>query len=549
MKVEKENSAVRDTHAGRLFAEGARMEKERVLASLPRRFADLHREAIIHIHDLDGWNDVGNCLTPKSESFLRPAEVRSVSVYGKIADLFAQFGSMIGMVGHRQTGGIGCGNFDSDMAGAMRELGVEATSETALAFREEATRFFSRLSTERLRNACENFYVTLNFGLDTSELGRLVTRESLAAFASLPADYTRPNLVFKVKKEINGDAGSPNYDLLLRACECTAQKMIPTYLLLDAQPNKSCDPRLLNIMGCRTRVYANRNGAVGSIGRGNIAAVSINLPRLALMMGNDKKFSSLLRKVMEDCKRILLLRSDALAKSRYLSEVAESGTWAAVDAVDVCRQGTYSVGFIGLSEALEILGHGCLHRDESAMMAAREILELMRGRVTAFGDETGLNFALLASPGEGISGRFAMADQRQFPDAVWPKKGYYTNSFHVAVDSGVSIARKLLVEGPLHEFATGGSISYVELREAPLANVEAIRDIIDIATACGVSYLGVNYPLDICLDCYHRGTFDSCPKCGSKAICRIRRVSGYLETLDEFATGKRAEESHRVANG
>ena len=183
------------------------------------------------------------------------------------------------------------------------------------------------------------------------------------------------------------------------------------------------------------------------------------------------------------------------------------------------------------------------------MKAAREILELMRGRVTAFGDETGLNFALLASPGEGISGRFAMADQRQFPDAVWPKKGYYTNSFHVAVDSGVSIARKLQVEGPLHEFATGGSISYVELREAPLANVEAIRDIIDIATSCGVSYLGVNYPLDICQDCHHRGTFDSCPKCGSKAIRRIRRVSGYLETLDEFATGKRAEESHRVANG
>ena len=205
MKVEKENSAVRDTHAGRLFAEGARMEKERVLASLPRRFADLHREAIIHIHDLDGWNDVGNCLTPKPESFLRPGEVRSVSVYGKIAGLFAQFGSMIGTVGHRQTGGIGCGNFDSDMAGAMRELGVEATSETALAFREEAMRFFSRLSTERLRNACENFYVTLNFGLDTSELGRLVSRESLTAFASLPADYTRPNLVFKVKKEINGE--------------------------------------------------------------------------------------------------------------------------------------------------------------------------------------------------------------------------------------------------------------------------------------------------------------------------------------------------------
>lgn len=227
MSITKENSAVRDTHAGRNFAEGAKAEKSRILAALPQELAELHRAGVIHIHDLDGWNDVGNCSTPLPESYLRPELVRSGTDYGRIADLFEQLKTMIYTVGQRQTGGIGCGNFDRDMATALTGCGVAPTDENIEAFREEAVRFFAGLSTHRLRNACENFYVTLNMGLDTSEWGRTVTRESIAAFESLPSDFTRPNIVFKVKREINGKGGV-NYDLLRRACECTAKKMIPT---------------------------------------------------------------------------------------------------------------------------------------------------------------------------------------------------------------------------------------------------------------------------------------------------------------------------------
>lgn len=547
--IVKENSAVRDTHAGRLYAEGARAEKARVLESLPRELADLHRDAVLHIHDLDGWNDVGNCLTPCPESYLKPHHLASETSRGKIGELFDQVWDMLTNVGHRQTGGIGCGNFDLEIGAALREARIPASDETALAFREEALRFFRKISSNRLRNACENFYVTLNMGLDTSDWGRLVTRECLAAYSALPADCTRPNIVFKVKNDLHLEADAPNRDLFLRACACTAKKMVPTYLLMDAEPNAACDPFLLNIMGCRTRVYANRIGTEGSVGRGNIAAVTINLPHLAFKAGSFGPFRERLEAVMRAAEEILLLRAKALSASRYLNEVGASGTWKAADAADICRQGTYSIGFIGIAETVEILGAGKLHESEGAVSLAKEILETMNRLTMRFGEETGLNFALLASPAEGVTGRFAEADGRRFPEAIYPRKGFLTNSFHVPVDAGCGVCEKLAIEGPFHKYATGGSISYVELREAPLGNTTAIEDIVRLAMASGVSYLGVNYPMDVCTACGSTGTFDACPACGSTAIKRIRRVSGYLETLDEFATGKKAEEAQRRANG
>ena len=548
IKQEKELSAARDTFASTLFNEGARLEKERVLNVLPEEFARLHRSGAFHIHDLDGWNLVNNCSTPLPEYVLHPEHLRTKTPGGRIAELFEQFKEMICTVQHRQSGGVGSCNFDREMAEALVAAGVEPTAENATAFGEQATLLFTWLSTQRLRYARENFYVTLNMGLDTSAWGRIVTHESIAAFAALPVDYTRPNLVFKVKGEINGRAGSPNYDLFLEACDCTTRKMIPTYLLMDAEPNRACDPFKINIMGCRTRVYANRNGGDGSDGRGNIAALSLNLPRIALETKEWEKFFKLLKARMNAAKRVLLLRAEAIRKSPFAAEMAESGVWAAKDVEDMCRQGTYSIGFIGLAETVEILGCGKVQSEPRAREFARRILEVMRETTDGYANETGLNFSLLASAGEGISGRFPKMDAELFPDAECWKKGFYTNSFHVPVDSGVGVFEKLAYEGPFHRFANGGCISYVELREAPIGNPECVADIVLDATSQGVSYLGINYPLDICNACGTRGTFDACPHCGSKDVKRIRRVSGYLETLDEFSVGKKAEERKRLAN-
>ena len=545
----KELSAARETFASRLHDEGVAAEKARVLDSLPPELAARHRSGDLHIHDLEAWSLVNNCSTPLAASVFRPNSLRSRSEAGRIAELVDQVCAKTCRVEHCQTGGIGFANFDVDLGAALEAAKIPFAEANVIALEDALRNLFVFLSTQRLRYARENFYATLNIGLAKSAWGHAVAQSCLRAFASLPLDYTRPNIVFKVKDGVNANPGDPNHDLFELACDCTTAKMIPTYLLLDSEPNRACDPDRIGIMGCRTRVYANRNGKEGSEGRGNIAAVSLNLPRLAMKAKNMDDFLCKLAELMDDAKRILLLRKDALAGSEFVKDVLEEGVWAADGVEDMLRQGTFSIGLIGLAETVEILTGGTLHGSPNSWQTGLDIVEAMRRRTDAYAAETGLNFSLLASAGEGISGRFPALDRELFPDAkAYWGKGYYTNSFHVPVDSGVGVFQKLSLEGPFHRYANGGGISYLELREAPIGNAACIEDIVRHAVKAGVSYLGVNYPLDICRQCGHHGTFDDCPECGSKDIDRIRRVSGYLENLSEFSVGKKHEEACRRAN-
>lgn len=545
----KELSAARETFASRFHDEGASAEKARVLDSLPADLAMRHRSGDLHIHDLEAWNLVNNCSTPLAASVFHPAELCAHSDAGRIMELLEQVRGKICRVEHCQTGGIGFANFDMDLGDAIDAADIPFSAANVLVLEDALRNLFVFLSTQRLRYARENFYVTINIGFAKSAWGHAAAMGCLRAFSSMPLDYTRPNIVFKVKAGVNANPGDPNYDLYSLACDCTTRKMIPTYLLLDAEPNRACDPCRIGIMGCRTRVYANRNGAEGSVGRGNIAAISLNLPRLAMKSKTSTDFFGGLAVLMDDAKRILLLRKGSLIKSEFVRDVLSAGVWAAESVEDMLRQGTYSIGFIGLSETVAILTGSALQNSHETHAFALQVIGEMRRRTDAYAAKTGLNFSLLASAGEGISGRFPVLDRECFPD--WEEcwgKGYYTNSFHVPVDSGVGVFEKLSLEGPFHRYANGGSISYVELREAPIGNAVCIEDIVRHAVKSGVSYLGVNYPLDICRTCGHHGTFDDCPACGSQDIDRIRRVSGYLENLSEFSVGKKFEESQRRAN-
>ena len=360
---------------------------------------------------------------------------------------------------------------------------------------------------------------------------------------------TRPNIIFKVKNDINCGEGTPNHDLFLLAIRCTAKRMIPTYLLMDSDVNRNCVPERLGIMGCRTRVYQNSNGQEGTVGRGNIAYVSINLPQIALQSNSVDEFMAALSEKAAACKQILLDRMNALMDTDKLGFVFEHHLWDAVaDVKELTRQGTLSLGFIGISETVEILTGEKLHESRNAEKLGFAIVSRLRQLADAFRAEAGLNFSLLATPGEMISGRFAEADKRRFNHPAI-QKGFYTNSFHAEVDSGVSICEKLRLEGKFHCLCNGGSISYVEFNDAPMENTDALADLIGYAAQQGVSYLGFNFPLDICLDCGRHGTFDDCPECGSRNIKRIRRVSGYLEDLNYFTRGKVREVSLRQANG
>jgi ribonucleoside-triphosphate reductase len=226
----------------------------------------------------------------------------------------------------------------------------------------------------------------------------------------------------------------------------------------------------------------------------------------------------------------------------------ENKIWTDVDTIDdMLRQGTYSFGFIGISETVEVLIGKNIYNDNEGYSLALKIGRFMREYIDALRTEEQVNYSLLATPGEMLSGRFCEIDKKEFYHSVH-KKDFYTNSFHVDVDAGLPLLDKIEKEAVFHRLCNGGCITYIEFKSAPLGNIEALSDGIEYAVNKGISYLGFNYPLDICNKCGYSGTFDICDNCGSTNIKHIRRISGYLEDLNFFTKGKTAEEKHRKAN-
>ena len=211
------------------------------------------------------------------------------------------------------------------------------------------------------------------------------------------------------------------------------------------------------------------------------------------------------------------------------------------------KQGTYSIGFIGLSETIEKNTNKKPYEDSKSYDLSLDIIKFMRKFVDERRAEEHKNFSLLGTPGEILSGRFCELDSKLYPQK-FQEKGFYTNSFHVDVQSGISLFDKIKLEAPFHALCNGGSITYIEFPSAILDNTEALEDALSYATTNGISYIGFNYPLDICNDCNTSGTFDSCEKCGSEDVKHIRRVSGYLEDTKYFTSGKSREIKVRKSN-
>lgn len=545
-----DNAAARDNFVSGLYEQAVKQEKESVLSTVVApEYAEMHRGAAIHLHDLEGYRYVYNCCTPALDDVLATDGFTAESDHGMITELFEKIKALVSGLAVCQTGGIGFANFDGDVSSALERLGVSATDDNKRFLTEAVALFIRWVNTCRARYCREPYYISLNLGLNTSEWGRCVARAVISAYSKQSMEFTRPNIIFKVKSDVNGLEGTPNHDLYVMALRCTARRMIPTYLLMDSPVNQACVPERLGIMGCRTRVYQNSNGPEGTVGRGNVAYVSINLPRIALQSTGTDDFMKRLDETALACKNILIARMNTLKDSRKLDFVFDNHLWSDVsDIDDLTRQGTLSLGFIGVSETVEILTGEKMHDSANAASLGYAIVARLRKCADIYRQETGLNFSLLATPGEMISGRFAEADKKRFAHPVIEKE-FYTNSFHVEVDSGVSVYEKLRLEGRFHALCNGGSISYVEFSDAPMDNVEALADLVGYAVVNGVSYLGFNFPLDICLDCGQHGTFDGCPLCGSRNIKRIRRVSGYLEDLNYFTRGKTREVGSRKANG
>ena len=559
-----ENAANRNSFVGNIFSIGEKKRKEEVLNSLPEEWAKLHRDGHIHIHELDSYSLTYNCLTFNTE-FFPYKDFEGETETRKVIHLFAYLKQLFTEMGNEQSGGMAFANFDNEMADIITELGIKTSNSILNLIYEELQEFIRWCTDNHTREGLTSYYITLNLGLARNELARKICSFVIKAFEEAGSKVYKPNIVFKVKKGINSEKIDPNYDLYMQALGCTAKKMIPTYLFCDCEEDRNYDPYLLDIMGCRTRVVDDIYGKTGSIGRGNIANISINLPRLALETCeecNDQgdlaffTFYEKWEKVASVVKDILINRYNALLKltKEDFPTLCRNNLWceefsSAESLEDVFKHGTLSIGFIGLSEAMELIYGTKMHLDPEAHVQGLVFVQMMRKYCDELTRETGLNFSLLGTAGEMISGRFVELDKKLFKPAVDIfKKGFYTNSFHVEVDAGIPKLAKLLYEGSFHKFCNGGSISYLELGEAPIGNVEGLDDLVKYATNVGVHYLGFNFPKDICNDCKNEGIFDVCPECGSSNITRLRRVSGYIEVLDGFTPGKKNEVKRRKTN-
>ncbi|MGI6742683.1 MAG: anaerobic ribonucleoside triphosphate reductase [Eubacteriales bacterium] len=434
------------------------------------------------------------------------------------------------------------------------------------------------LNTMHSRAGAQIPFSSLNYGTDTSPEGRLVVKKLLeATYAGLGFGETPifPIQIFKVREGTNYNPGDPNYDLFKLACKVSAKRLFPNFSFLDAPFNKAYYKEgdhntEVAYMGCRTRVIANVFDPSREVtsGRGNLSFTSINLPRLAIEAGgNINRFFDSLDAMHALVVEQLLARFkiQSTKKVRNFPFMMGQGIWLDSENLgpDDCiseslKHGTLTIGFIGLAETLKALigkHHG---ESDDAQNLGLEIVGFMRKRTDEAAKKYGLNFSLIATPAEGLSGRFVGIDAKKYGviEGVTDRP-YYTNSFHIPVYYKVSAFDKIKREAPYHTLTNGGHISYVELDGDTQSNLQAFEDTIRCMKESGIGYGSINHPVDRDPVCGYTGIIgNKCPKCGRTEddgkghFDRIRRITGYLVgTVDHWNDAKRAELGDRVKHG
>jgi len=430
------------------------------------------------------------------------------------------------------------------------------------------------LNTMHSRAGAQTPFSSINYGMDTTPEGRMVIKNLLLATeAGLGNGETPifPIQVFRVKDGVSYKEGDANYDLFKLAMRCSAKRLFPNFSFVDAPFNaqyyKGTPETEIAYMGCRTRVIGNTHDPEREIcnGRGNLSFSSINITRLAIKAHGDierffeeldHKLDLIVEQLLErfemQCRKHVYNYPFLMGQGVWLD--SENLAWDS-EVREVLRHGTLTVGFIGLAETLVALigeHHG---QSVKAQNLGLEIISHMRRRMDQESAKHKLNFSLIGTPAEGLSGRFVKIDRKKF--GVIPgvtDRDYYTNSFHIPVYYDISAYEKIKLEAPYHALTNAGHITYVEMDGDPLNNLEAFEKIIRCMKEAGVGYGSVNHPVDRDPTCGHTGIIgDTCPQCGREetdgpvGFERIRRITGYLVgTLDRFNDGKRAEERDRV---
>ena len=472
-------------------------------------------------------------------------------------------------------------DIDDELVNKMQNFAFEESyRETDKKTYQSMEAFIHNLNTMHSRAGAQVPFSSVNFGTDTSEEGRMVTQNLLLSQErGLGNGETPifPILIFKVKEGINLNPEDPNYDLFKLSCRVSAKRLFPNFSFLDAPFNakyyKKGEPDTeATYMGCRTRVLSNVCGSETVSGRGNISFTTVNLPRLGIKHGiiNNEKanldgfFEELDEKINLIIEQLLeRLEVQGNKKMKNFPFLMGQGVWKGSDDLgpedtlkEVIKQGTLTIGFIGLAECLiALIGK---HHGESkeAQELGLKIVSHMRHKMDEATDKYKLNFSLMGTPAEGLSGRFTKIDKKVYGEIKGiTDKEYYTNSFHVPVYYNISAYDKIEIEAPYHELTNAGHITYVELDGDPSDNLEAFETVIKAMKDLGIGYGSINHPVDRDPICGFSGVITSniCPVCGRNEdesdikFERIRRITGYLVgTVDRFNNAKKAEVRDRV---
>ena len=450
-----------------------------------------------------------------------------------------------------------------------------AWEETDRATFQAMEAFIHNLNTMHSRAGAQTPFSSINYGMDTSPEARMVMKNLLLATEDGLGDGETPIFpiqIFRVKEGVNYNPGDPNYDLFQLAIRCSAKRLFPNFSFIDAPYNlqyyKPGHPETeIAYMGCRTRVMGNLPHPDQEIGpgRGNLSFTSINLPRIAIRANKSISwfYEELDRKIDLVADQLLeRFEIQCRKKVRNFPFLMGEGVWLDSDKLDwndevreVLTHGTLTIGFIGLAETLVAL-IGCHHGESAAAQnLGLDIVSHMRQRCDELSKKHNLNFTLIATPAEGLSGRFVRMDKKLFGELPGiTDREYYTNSFHIPVYYPISAVEKIKLEAPYHALTNAGHITYVEVDGDPLKNLDAFESIIRCMKEEGVGYGSINHPVDRDPVCGFTGVIDDvCPLCGRTEdehgphFQRIRRITGYLVgTLDRFNDAKRAEERDRV---
>ena len=469
---------------------------------------------------------------------------------------------------------------DLDFLQDTERIKQQAINQTVIRVHQAMEAFIHNMNTIHSRGGNQVVFSSINYGTDTSAEGRCIIRELLlSTFQGVGNGGTAifPIQIWKKKRGVSYLPTDRNYDLYQLACQVSARRFFPNFLNLDAPFNTHekwniNDPERYNYevatMGCRTRVFENRFGEKTSIGRGNLSFTTINIVKLALECREIKdketrintffaKLDSILEITALQLHERYNFQKTALAKQFPL---LMSSLWIGCDNLNpndtiesVINQGTLGIGFIGLAECLIALTGKHHGEDENAQQLGLKIITYMRDRANEFCEKYQHNYSILATPAEGLSGRFTKKDKKEFGiiEGVTDKE-YYTNSNHVPVYYKCNAKHKAEVEAPYHELTRGGHIFYVEIDGDATHNPESIMQIVDLMDKYNVGYGSINHNRNKCLNCGYENSekeMKICPNCGSTNIDKLQRITGYLVgTTDRWNSSKLAELNDRVTH-